>query len=540
MLNKLFKTKHVWKRESKVKVIPIILTAAFTLVGCSEQSHTSAVNADKTLELSKSTSTSTKPNILFIFADDQSPKTIGAYGNSEIQTPNLDKLAQKGVNFTNAHNMGAWNGAVCQASRAMLNSGRSVWQAHKMDKVFAQGQGIDKTWAKLLEAEGYDTYMTGKWHVAADAEKVFKVSKHIRPGMPNDNWHHETMEKLIADFDAGKTEFSSIDELMPIGYNRPKSPDDDSWSPTDPNHGGFYEGGKHWSEVLKDDAVSFIEQAATKPDPFFMYIAFNAPHDPRQAPQAYQDKYNASELTLPVNWQANYADKDKIGNGPSLRDAALAPFPRTEYATREHLKEYYAIISHLDTQIGEIMSALKASGKMDNTYIIYTADHGLAVGERGLFGKQNMYEESIRAPFIIWGPGIEGGQKVDANIYLQDAMATSLELAGVDKPEYVFFNSIIDLAKGQTTKSHYDAIYGAYINSQRMIKKDGYKLIVYPDANKVKLFDLNKDPDEMQDLANNAMYLSKVKDLFSELITLQNSLEDHVDLTKMYKKYAMR
>lgn len=538
MLNKLVGTKHILKRESTVKIISIILTAAFTLAGCSEPSNTSAANAEKTSELSEVPSKLIKPNILFIFADDQSPKTIGAYGNTEIQTPNLDKLAQKGVNFTNAHNMGAWNGAVCQASRTMLNSGRSVWQAHKMDKEFNQGKGIDKTWAKLLEAQGYNTYMTGKWHVAAKADKVFNTSTHVRPGMPKDHWDHYKMVQLFSDFYAGKTQYKSVEEFMPVGYNRPLGPDDNSWSPTDTTQGGFYQGGKHWSEVLKDDAVAFIEQAATKPDPFFMYIAFNAPHDPRQAPQAYQDIYTAAELSLPKSWQANYPEKDLIGNGPSLRDAALAPFPRTEYATRAHLKEYYALITHLDTQVGEIMAALKASGKMDNTYIIYTADHGLAVGEHGLFGKQNMYDESIRAPFIIWGPGIEGGQKVDANIYLQDAMATSLELAGAEKPEYVFFNSIIDLAKGNTTKSHYDAIYGAYINSQRMIKKDGYKLIVYPDANKVKLFDLKKDPNEMQDLANNAMYLSKVKDLFSELVTLQNSLEDQVDLTQMYKQYA--
>lgn len=485
---------------------------------------------------SKTQPVADKPNIVFIFADDQSPKTIGQYGNTEIQTPNLDKLAQVGVNFSNAHNMGAWNGAVCQASRAMLNTGRSVWQAQKMDKQFYQGKGIETTWAKLLENQGYDTYMTGKWHVAAKAEQVFNTSKHVRPGMPNDNWDHATMEKLYADFIAGKTSYKSHDEFMPLGYNRPKDENDLEWTPTDTKMGGFYEGGKHWSEVLKDDALSFIGQAKQKNNPFFMYIAFNAPHDPRQAPQAYQDMYDLDQLSLPTNWQDNYPERNDIGNSPSLRDAALAPFPRTEYATRVHLKEYYAIISHLDTQVGEIMAALQASGKMDNTYIIYTADHGLAVGERGLFGKQNMYEESIRAPFIIWGPGIEGGQRVDANIYLQDAMATTLELAGASKPDHVFFNSVIDLAKGKTTESHYDAIYGAYIESQRMIKKDGFKLIVYPNANKVKLFDLASDPDEINNLADNITFKHKKQALFADLIQLQQSMEDQLDLTEIYQQ----
>ncbi|MDU0354447.1 DUF4976 domain-containing protein [Paraglaciecola aquimarina] len=142
----------------------------------------------------------------------------------------------------------------------------------------------------------------------------------------------------------------------------------------------------------------------------------------------------------------------------------------------------------------------------------------------------------VCAPLSLFGDqGIEGGRTIDANIYLQDAMATSLELAGAEKPEYVFFNSVIDLAKGQTTKSHYDAIYGAYVDSQRMIKKDGFKLLVYPKANTIKLFDLAADPDEVINLAGQSQYKSKVSALFAELIQLQTSLQDSMDLTAMYK-----
>ncbi len=517
--------------QQKIRKLAGVFFVLLTFTGCFNTGGNYGFNKAP-VEVSPS---QTKPNIVFIFADDQSPKTIGAYGNEFIHTPNLDELANKGVNFSNAYNMGAWNGAVCQASRAMLNSGRSVWQAKKMDETFRQGKGIDTTWAKLMEAQGYDTYMTGKWHVSANANKVFKTSKHVRPGMPKDNWDHYKMVQTFKDYYAGKTDYKSVEEFMPIGYNRPLSKDDNSWSPTDHKHGGFYQGGKHWSEVLKDDAISFIDEAASKSNPFFMYVAFNAPHDPRQAPKAYQDMYKASDLPLPNNWLENYPEKDFIGNGPSLRDAALAPFPRTEYATQVHLKEYYALISHLDTQVGEIIAALKASNQLDNTYIIYTADHGLAVGERGLFGKQNMYEESVKAPFIIWGPGIEGGQTVDADIYLQDAMASSLELAGAAKPDYVFFNSIIDLAKGKQRKSHYEAIYGAYIDSQRMIKKDGFKLIVYPDAKKIKLFDLASDKDEMSNLSDKPQYKTKIKLLFSELLAMQDSLEDSLDLQELYR-----
>lgn len=477
---------------------------------------------------------SEKPNIVFLFADDQSAKTIGAYGNEQIKTPHLDRLVREGASFTNAYNMGAWNGAVCQASRAMIISGLSVWQAYDMDQTFKAGGGVDRTWGKLMERQGYDTYMTGKWHVSAPASKVFQHTTHIRPGMPKDNWDHRVGRRYAA-VKAGEMSYESFSESMPLGYNRPLSKEPGAWSPTDPKHGGYWEGGKHWSEVLKDDALTFIDRAKNDDSPFFMYLAFNAPHDPRQAPQAYQDLYDPASLELPVSWQPLYPEKDAIGNGPGLRDAALAPFPRTEEATRVHLKEYYAIVSHLDAQVGQILDAIEASGKADNTYIIYTADHGLAVGEHGLLGKQSMYDHSVRAPFIIKGPGIKGGTTVATDIYLQDAMATALELAGTEKPGHVFFNSVLPLATGESNRGSYDSIYGAYINSQRMIKKEGFKLIVYPKANTLKLFDLDNDPDELTNLAGVAAYDGRVRSLFELLLSEQERLGDRLDLKPMFE-----
>jgi len=331
-----------------------------------------------------------KPNIVFIFTDDQTYSSVAALGNSEIQTPHLDQLVQNGTTFTHAYNMGAWNGAVCAASRAMIISGRSVWRANDFRKNWSKGDtaALSKTWGKLMEQQGYDTYMTGKWHVDAPAQKVFQQTKHIRPGMPKDNWNHAEMVEIFAEKVDGKN--IKYKDVMPIGYNRPKNETDNSWSSTDTIHGGFWQGGKHWSEVLKDDAIRYIQMAKKKENPFFMYLAFNAPHDPRQAPQAYLDKYPLEKIALPKSWQPEYPNQNKIGNGPTLRDEALAPFPRTSFATRKHIQEYYAIISHLDDQIGLILKELEASGKMENTIIFFTADHGLAMGRHGLLGKQNL------------------------------------------------------------------------------------------------------------------------------------------------------
>lgn len=477
------------------------------------------------LDLSKSS-----PNILFLFTDDQTFDAIHALGNDQIITPHLDQIVHSGTTFTHAFNMGAWNGAVCAASRAMIISGRSVWNANEFRQRWIQKDSLalSQTWGRLMAAKGYDTYMTGKWHVDAPPENVFQEVSHVRPGMPKDRFNFKEIRARLEEQPDEHLAMSNY--KFPVGYNRPTSPDDDSWNPADTSFGGFWEGGKHWSEVLRDDAVSYIESAKNRPNPFFMYLAFNAPHDPRQAPQEYLDMYPLEEITIPSSFQSVYPDRYAIGNGSSLRDEALAPFPRTEYAVKKHLQEYYAIITHLDAQIGLIIAALKESGKLDNTYIFLTADHGLAVGKHGLIGKQNMYDHSIRVPLVIAGPDIPADQKINTEVYLQDLMPTSLDIANIDQPDYVEFNSLLPIAKNEATKGNYDSIYCGYIDLQRMIRMDGFKLILYPKIPKVKLFDLRTDPFEKRDLSDLAEYQNQLRKLKKELYTYAERINDPMDL----------
>ena len=208
----------------------------------------------------------TRPNIVFIFADDMTYTAINALGNTEIRTPNLDRLVTSGTTFTNAYNMGAWNGAVCVASRAMIISGRSVWNANHFRENWLEGREFDKTWGRIMQSAGYQTYMTGKWHVDAPADSVFQNVVHIRPGMPSDSWNHNGRIAFINELEQQGT---SESEIKAIGYNRPLSERDSSWSPTDKKYGGYWEGGTHWSEVLKEDAIGFIDKARTSDQPFF-------------------------------------------------------------------------------------------------------------------------------------------------------------------------------------------------------------------------------------------------------------------------------
>ncbi|MCA9007905.1 MAG: sulfatase-like hydrolase/transferase, partial [Planctomycetaceae bacterium] len=262
----------------------------------------------------------------------------------------------------------------------------------------------------------------------------------------------------------------------------------------------------------------------------FMYIAFNAPHDPRQSPQEFVDRYPVSRIQLPVNFLKEYPHKDQIGCSASLRDEKLGPFPRTEHAVKVHRGEYYALITHLDVQIGRILDKLEASGRAENTWIFFTADHGLAVGHHGLFGKQNLYDHSVRVPFIINGPGVPNDHHIDAPIYLQDVMATSLDLAGASKPDHVFFKSLLPFLRGEQLESNYPEVYGAYLELQRSITADGFKLIAYPKAGVLRLYDMKNDPAEMKDLATQPAQQERIEQMFHRLQDLQKSLGDHLSL----------
>ncbi len=182
-----------------------------------------------------------KPNILVLFTDDQSFETIRALGHNDIDTPNLDRLVARGTTFTHAYNMGSFSPAVCVASRTMLMTGRSLWSTEKIFRGADAERTAGRFWPQLLAGAGYRTYFTGKWPIPADATLAFDVASHVRPGMP---------------------------KVTPEGYNRPLAGQQDPWSASDPAFGGFWEGGKHWTEVTADDAVGFLHEAKERDEPF--------------------------------------------------------------------------------------------------------------------------------------------------------------------------------------------------------------------------------------------------------------------------------
>jgi arylsulfatase A-like enzyme len=287
-----------------------------------------------------------RPNILLILADDQRFDTIGALGNSEIRTPNLDRLVERGFHFTNAYCMGSMVGAVCLPSRTMLITGRSLWRIPERPRARQAPSGVPLLPTLLAEA-GYATFHCGK----AGNSCTFG------------NAAFDTNVELD-----GRTE--------------------------------------HSATQTADHALQFLGKHDGK-RPFFMYLAPQVPHDPRLAPERFRKLYDADKLSLSNNFlPAHPFDNGEL----KVRDEMLAAHPRSPREMREHLAEYYATISHLDHEVGRVLAALTERGWQDNTVVIFSSDQGLAVGGRhGLMGKQNLYEH-FKSPLVVAGAGLRPGQ----------------------------------------------------------------------------------------------------------------------------------
>ena len=436
-----------------------------------------------------------RPNFIFMICDDLAFRTIHALNNSEVHTPNLDRFVASGCAFTHCFHQGSWSPAVCTPSRTMLNSGLSAFHAQ---------EGIDEvhSWGQTLGNAGYDTYMCGKWHLEPTIlQRSFKEMGPVGPGM-----------------------FPSTPENG-AAYYRPSS--GNNWQPWDETLKGHWLHTNLWLEQIPDRIKHadilytdcfidhLLNKAAKRDTPFFMYLGFNSPHDPRQSFKEHLALYPQEKIQVPPN----FLPEHPFDQGDSkIRDEVLAPFPRTKEAVQLHRREYYALITLLDAQVGRILDALKQSGKADNTYVILTADHGLAVGEFGLMGKQNMYDCSVRMPLLISGPGIHPGRRVDELVYQHSMYATTCDLAQVSIPKAVEFPSLVSLLHGGNQALH-DAVFCYYRDFQRMLRTKDYKVIVYPQINRTQLFDLKQDPWEMHDLSDDPAYASIKSDFNATVVT---------------------
>jgi arylsulfatase A-like enzyme len=426
------------------------------------------------------------PNILFLFADDQRADTISSYGNTAIQTPNLDRLVERGFSFRSNYNMGSEQGAVCVPSRAMVNSGLNLFGV-------ATDLTGTRTLPEVLAEQGYTTFATGKWH-------------NKRP-----SWLRSFQRGKNVFFD-GMSDHTRVplEDLLPNG-----------------ELGSQRVGEGFSSELFADAAIEFLDTYSEEA-PFYAYVSFTAPHDPRQPPFEFRQMYYGNPPPLPRNFMPQHP----FDLGPHLtgRDERLAAWPRNQETITAQLAEYYGMITHLDQQIGRILGALERSGHAETTLIVFAADHGLALGSHGLLGKQNLYEHSQRCPLIFVGPGIPENQSSSALTYLFDVFPSVLALAGIEAAQDLDGKDLSPIWNGKQ-ESVRNSLFLAYMDEMRAVRDHRYKLIRYPQINHTQLFDLQSDPDELNNLAEHSSQEKRVEQLLELMKEWQEQVGDSLPLT---------
>jgi arylsulfatase A-like enzyme len=419
--------------------------------------------------ISHSSATETKrPNFLFILVDDQSPFDLKCYNpESSLETPSIDSLARDGMVFDGAYHMGSYVGAVCSPSRHMIMSGRTVW--HLPTAPLAMQKGLcppnleQQTIPAVFNRAGYATMRTCKQGNSYEAaNKLFTV-------------RHDATKR-----------------------------------------GGTPETGSPWHG---DRVMEYLAERESSKDakPFLIYFGFSHPHDERDGTPELLAKYGATNHTdkadsPPANPKqprlpSNYLPAHPFPHGhPGLRDEVAVSGVwerRDERTIRNEVGRQFACSENIDIQIGRVLKKLEAMGELDNTYVVYTADHGMAIGRHGLQGKQNLYQHTWRVPFLVKGPGIQPGSRVDGNVYLLDVLATLCDLAGIAPPETNEGTSFKPILTGQKQTVR-DVLYGVYSGGtkpgMRSVKKGDWKLIKVDAMNgsvrETQLFDLKDNPNE--------------------------------------------
>ena len=435
-----------------------------------------------------------RPNVLFIFTDDQRPDAFGALGNPDIKTPNMDRIINSGFVFNRAYIQGSMTNATCLPSRAMIMSGKPLFRAPlQLDSGVLMPQVFQKA--------GYQTFATGKWHNGASSfEKCFNEAEAVFFGGAARTHINVPVNRMIAGlmvpYDAGET-FST--------------------------------------DLFADAAIEFIEGQSEKEQPFFCYIPFTAPHSPVTPPGKWATMYDPDKITLPPNHAALRPELVDQRQGASRRGGGRggrgreggdgSPVDRA----KQRYAAYYGLISHLDHHIGRVIDTLEKTGQAENTIILFATDHGMAMDSHGQSGKHNAYEHTSRVQIVASGAGVPKGSS-DALVYLYDIYPTLCGLTGLPIPDEVEGKSLAKVIHGKQAKVR-DHLFTAYMDDQRTIRDDRWKLFYRSKEDRAALYDLKNDPHELNDLAAKPENKDRIAKLKVELAKAQQLYGDTPEVT---------
>lgn len=451
-----------------------------------------------------------RPNILFIMSDDHATEAISCYSNKSPTTPNIDRLAKEGMRFNRTY----CTNALCAPSRATILTG----QYSHINGVRGLGESFDgnkQTFPKLLQDDGYQTAIVGKWHLGhgGNSDPTGFDYWNILPGQ-GDYYNPRTIEMGV--------------EVGNSGYV---------------------------TDVITDQSINWLENRDLD-KPFMLMVHHKAPHRPWDPPEKFKDLYEDMDFPVPDNFYDQYENRSNAAKVANMRiedlterdvkaktPEGLTKLEERSWKFQRYIKDYLRCVASIDENVGYLLDYLDEHHLTENTIVVYTSDQGFFLGEHGWYDKRFMYEESLRMPFLMRYPKeIYPASEFDGIVINNDFAPTFLDFANVDVKEPMQGNSFRNIiSTGELTKWRKSMYYRYWehmtdhnVCAHYGIRTENYKLIhYYADPLDVagatnrehepewELFDLEKDPKEMNNVYHVLEYENVVKKLKDELDSLR-------------------
>lgn len=440
------------------------------------------------------------PNFLVIMSDEHNPKVMGHAGHPIIQTPNLDRLSARGTTFTSAYT----TSPVCIPARAGFATGKYIHQIGFWDNADAY-DGSVPSWHHVLRSRGHRVVSIGKLHF------------HLV-----DEDHGFTQEQIPMHIIEGKGDLMGlVREDLPRRGGAKKmaamaGPGESPYT--------FYD-----KEICSRAQIWLREEGSRDDDkPWVLFVSFVAPHFPLTAPPEFFYPYWKQDLPMPKLYAREQRPKH-----PYLQDYresfAYDDYFETPTDVKRAIAGYFGLVSYLDDNIGKILAALDDTGLAANTRVMYTSDHGDNLGARGLWGKSTMYEEIAGVPMILAGPGIPKGKRIDTPVSHVDAYPAIVDTVGVSFAEVKDTHpgvSLVDIANGaQPERTVLSEYHGMGSTTGAFAIRDGKWKYVHYAKYPPQLFDLERDPDEIEDLAADPGHAAVLERCRAKLYALCNPEE---------------
>lgn len=465
------------------------------------------------VQLVQAAAPAAKPrNVIFVLVDDLRYDAMG-FLTKGLQTPNIDHLAKNGAYFPNA----MVTSALSSPSRATILTGQSARNHRIIDNNNSSEDGLT-FFPQLMQKAGYQTAFFGKWHMGIDNAQP-------RPGF--DRWvsfagqgtYFPTDELTPQEIAAGKRQMLNVDgkTVAQQGYI---------------------------TDELTDYAMDWLERGRDRARPFFLYLSHKAVHSAPLPPERYRHQYDGLDIQLPASMadtEENYRGKPMWVRNQRNSWHGVEFMFHSGRDLKDYVRDYYRTLTPVDDSLGRILGYLRRNGLAENTTVIFYSDNGFILGEHGLIDKRNAYQPSVRVPLVVYAPGlIPAGQVVKPRVLNLDIAPTILDMARIPAPPQFEGSSFLPLATGAVPAAAWkerDFIYEYYWEwnfpqspTTFAIVRDGFKYIQYHGIWDLdELYDLNQDPGEMRNLADDPRYAARKKELRAGLFTqLANDKGDHV------------